>query len=116
MCRPLRPSKGTALNWLTTLRFDKPPFLIAVDVLAVASRSTCSSVRRSVAPSSGLAIAAAGAATRLVHDLALRRRARLLRRRAHPGDADVGGAGFAGIALAVANLFRARWWRKVIAA
>ncbi|GAB3577815.1 alpha/beta hydrolase-fold protein [Leifsonia lichenia] len=107
--------RGTALNWLMTLRIDKPPFLVAVDVLAAVLalyllvRPT---VRRTLA---GLAAAAVGAglgwlATWLLVDVL-----------------DVFGVAltpvtrmwavlaFAGIGLAVANLFRSRWWRKLVA-
>lgn len=98
-----------------TLRIDQPPFLVTVDVLAAALalylvvRPT---LRRTLA---GLAAAVVGAGLGWFTTWLF-------------GDAlDVFGVeltpvtrmwvalAFAGVALAVANLFRARWWRRLIA-
>lgn len=107
--------RGTALNWLMTLRIDKPPFLVTLDVLAavfVLYLLVRPTLKRTVI---GVLAAIAGAgvgwlATWLLIDVL-----------------DVFGVAltpvtrmwavlaFAGIGLAIANLFRSRWWRKVVA-
>ena len=113
--RIARTEEDRPLNWLLTLRIDKPPFLIALDILAAALalylliRPTW---QRTLA---GLTAALLGGLAGwfvvwLVTDVM-----------------DVFGValtpvttlwtalGFGGVSLAVANLFRSRWWRKVIA-
>ena len=108
--------KDPALNWLFTLRFDKPPFLITVDVLAVVVvlylivRPT---LRRTLV---GLGIAAAGAAlgwfsTWLFGDVL-----NFFGVEITPVTRMWAVLGGAAVALAIYNLFQSRWWRKLIAA
>jgi enterochelin esterase-like enzyme len=108
--------RGTTLNWLMTLRIDKPPFLVALDVVAAGLalyllvRPTW---RRTVV---GAITAVAGGllgwlVVWLVDDVF-----------------DIFGVGltpvttlwavlgFAGVSLAITNFFRSRWWRKLVAA
>jgi enterochelin esterase-like enzyme len=99
-----------------TLRIDKPPFLITVDVMAAVLalyllvRPTW---RRTLA---GLAVAVLGGLAGwfvvwLVTDVWDAFGVSLT-----PVTTLWTALGFGGVSLAIANLFRSRWWRKVIAA
>lgn len=109
-------SRGTSLNWLLTLRIDHPPFLIALYVVAAVLalyllvRPTW---RRTLA---GLVAAVVGGflgwfVVWLVTDVF-----DLFGVALTPVTTLWTALGFGGVSLAVANLFRSRWWRKVVAA
>ena len=113
--RIARTEEDRPLNWLLTLRIDKPPFLIALDVVAAALalylliRPTW---KRTLA---GLTAALLGGLAGwflvwLVTDVMDAFGVALT-----PVTTLWTALGFGGVSLAVANLFRSRWWRKVIA-
>ncbi|MFP3465270.1 alpha/beta hydrolase-fold protein [Leifsonia sp. SIMBA_070] len=109
------PPRGCPLNWLLTLRIDKPPFLIALDVLAAGLalylliRPTA---RRTLA---GLVAALVGGFVGWFLVWLLTDVMDLFGVDLTPVTTLWTALGFAGVGLAVANLFRSRWWRKVIA-
>ncbi|MDR6970471.1 alpha/beta hydrolase-fold protein [Leifsonia shinshuensis] len=107
--------RGPVLNWLLTLRIDKPPFLIALDVLAAVLalylliRPTW---KRTLA---GLTAALLGGLVGWFLVWLLTDAMDLFGVALTPVTTLWTALGFGGVSLAVANLFRSRWWRKVIA-
>jgi len=98
-----------------TLRIDKPPFLVAVDVLSavlVLYLLVRPTLRRTVA---GLLSAAAGALIGWLVSWLLVDVFDVFGVTLTPVTRMWAILAFAGIGLAIANLFRSRWWRKVVA-
>lgn len=99
-----------------TLRIDKPPFLVALDVLALALalyllvRPTWR--RTGVGLAIGVGVGLLGWLVVWVTDDVLD----VFGVGLTPVTTMWAALGFAGVGLAIANLFRSRWWRRVVAA
>jgi hypothetical protein len=104
------------VDWALNLRIDQLPFLITVDVLSVIAALYLlirkPTVRWIVTALIAIAvgIALGYLASWLVGDVFNTFGVAL-----SPSESAWVAASFAGVALAIANLWRSRWWRKVIA-
>ena len=110
-----RTEEDPPLNWLLTLRIDKPPFLITIDVIAAVLalyllvRPTW---KRTLA---GLIAALVGGLVGWFVVWLVTDAMDLFGVALTPVTTLWTALGFGGVSLAIANLFRSRWWRKVIA-